>query len=416
MNHIYYSTGTVTVSVSLIDSFGTQMTLTQDVNVIAYNESYLCISDLQLSVPNTANVGQPLSASVSLPACMTNSVTDVQWNFGDNGTTVQGTSVQYTYNSPGSYTVTLSVTAGSSVFTVTTSIDVLGSNPTPSPSPSPTPSPSPSPTPTPAPSPAPTPTPTPSPCASPSFNTGDVIVLDPHSNGSLSLTGHAEIDTTGNIYVNSDHSQASRLTGNAQISASSMFVTGGEILTGNSQVNAPLSLGAAPIADPLSQLSAPSESGLNSFGYTKVSGGSVQLSPGVYTSAVSITGQARVTLKPGTYIFENGCQITGGADVSGDGVFIYLKGGSLQVTGNSKIHFTSNDSDSCHKGVTIYQPAENTGNDSFTGASGWSLGGALYAPTATLNMTGATHADSPSASALIVNRLNMTGGSTWIGH
>lgn len=241
-----------------------------------------------------------------------------------------------------------------------------------------------------------------------------MIVLDAHATGSLTLTGRADLATNGNVYVNSDASQAARLTGNAQVSAASVFVHGGDSLTGNSQLHASVQLNANTIVDPLAQLSVPSESGLNRFGYTKLSGGSVSLSPGVYTSAVNISGQANVTLKPGTYIFENGLQVSGGASITGDNVFIYVKGGSLSFTGNSSVNLTAN-SIGDYKGITIYQASSNSNAANFTGCTGWSLGGALYAPSATINMTGGTHASSPSVRALIVNQLNMTGGSTWIG-
>jgi len=441
MSHIYYNVGTSTVSVSFTDSLGTQMTLTQDIAVVAYNEGYLCISGLMVNTPSNATVGQPISASITVPNCMTNSVDTAHWDFGDGGST-DGLNVQYTYSASGTYTVTTTVNLGGSVFTVTSNIDVIGSNPSPSPSPTPTPSPDPSPTPTPTPTPSPSPGPSPSPTPSPSpgpspcptptptptptpvpsptptpaptFNDGDIVVLNSHASGSLSLTGRGDLETRGNISVNSDSAHAVTLTGNAFISAAVLSVHGGQQTTGNARVQATVQLHASAVADPLAALAAPSTSGLNQFGYTNLSGGSVSLSPGVY-NAISITGQSHVTLKPGIYILENGLQVTGGATVTGSNVLIYIKGGGVSFTGNSSVNFTA-PSSGAYKGITIFQARGNTSAASFTGSTGWSLGGALYAPSATVQMTGGSQATSPAAQALIVNQLSLTGGSALIGH
>src|SRR6185312_12512543 len=108
-SHIYFQTGVMTVTVTGTDSNGTALNFSQSVTVIPYSETAICISDLAMSLPDQATVGQPIEGVLSVPLCLSTAVASVQWNFGDNGTAT-GATVTYTYESPGSYTATATVT------------------------------------------------------------------------------------------------------------------------------------------------------------------------------------------------------------------------------------------------------------------------------------------------------------------
>jgi PKD repeat protein len=432
LDHTYFDVGTATVSVSLTDSLGTQMTLTQDINVLAYNERFTCVSGIRVSLPDYGTAGQPVNGSVTIPDCLTSSVSDVGWNFGDGSAAVAGLNVQHIYGSAGTYTVTASVNAVSTIFSISTSLDIAAGeispgpgpspapapSPSPSPSPAPAPSPSPSPSPAPAPSPSPSPSPAPAPSPSPSpspapapspspapapapspaactdaSSVGNVVILDPHAKGALTLSGNASLQTSGQVLVNSDNAAAVTLNGNARISASQVSV-------------------AAGAADPFGLIGAPDANGMNAYGYTKISGaGSMALSPGVYNGAVSISGHGSVTFKPGVYILKGGLQVSGGVSVSGDGVLLYIEGGSLALSGGSSVHLSAMQS-GCLAGMTIFQARGNANSMNLSGGSELSLGGAVYAPNASVDLSGRTN---PSQiTAAVVNQLKMSGGSTLV--
>src|SRR6185437_8768353 len=87
---------------------GKQMSFTQTVTVVAFNEAYTCLSDLAVTIPSVGTVGTAFTATLSVPSCMNGEVTSVDWNFGD-GSTMSGTSATYTYSTAGTYNVTTAV-------------------------------------------------------------------------------------------------------------------------------------------------------------------------------------------------------------------------------------------------------------------------------------------------------------------
>ncbi len=83
-----------------------------------------------------------------------------------------------------------------------------------------------------------------------------IYVLNESGRGALSLSGHAAI-TVGDIFVNSDSSNAIRASGHSNISVNSVNVVGGVRVTGNATIDpAPTALAAA-VVDPLADMLAP---------------------------------------------------------------------------------------------------------------------------------------------------------------
>ena len=82
------------------------------------------------AVPLSADAGDPITTAVNAAATFDASgsspaglITNYQWDFGD-GTSANGQTVQHTYASPGSYTVTLTVSEGATTATATVAVTV----------------------------------------------------------------------------------------------------------------------------------------------------------------------------------------------------------------------------------------------------------------------------------------------------
>jgi len=241
----------------------------------------------------------------------------------------------------------------------------------------------------------------------PCLSSSQVLVLNPHASHPLTLSGGATIGAK-TVAVNSDSADAALLSGQAYISATNVNITGSDVLTGNASIQGKLATGAKPTADPLANLAGPSETGLLTYNDGQISGGTVTLKPGIYPNAVSISGQAIVMLQPGVYVFKAGLDLSGGAHLSGDGVLLYIAGGSLKFSGQSIVHLSPSTS-GANAGVTIFQARDNLASGQLSGGSQWSLSGAVYLPTALLDLSGGS--GEPQVISLIVDSLTMSGGS-----
>jgi Flp pilus assembly protein TadG len=136
-------------------------------------------------------------------------------------------------------------------------------------------------------------------------------------------------------------------TGNgATLQATDIYVAGGVDVPANYQADTaggpnPLHAGVLPQPDPLKNTPVP-RAGLpgvdtTNRGSFQATNGTHTINPGVYSS-IKITNNARVTFNPGVYIIKvagngnNALSITGGAQVTGDGVTIYNTGSDFDVT------------------------------------------------------------------------------------
>jgi hypothetical protein len=80
--------------------------------------------------------------------------------------------------------------------------------------------------------------------------------------------------------------------------------------------------------------------------------------------------------------------LSGQTTVTGTGVLLYFAGGSLSMSGGSSLQITGYPS-SPYQGIAIWQPRSNTSTMNFSGGSnGTSVGGLVYAPTATVAAAG----------------------------
>jgi hypothetical protein len=97
------------------DSLGDTLAIWQETTSIGNNVRGLVYDSGPtlngISVPSTAQVGQPVSFNLTPPLSLWQALTTVTWSFGD-GATATGLSTSHTYNTPGAYSVTVSATDG----------------------------------------------------------------------------------------------------------------------------------------------------------------------------------------------------------------------------------------------------------------------------------------------------------------
>jgi hypothetical protein len=221
-----------------------------------------------------------------------------------------------------------------------------------------------------------------------------IVVLNPTAKGALTLAGNATIAVPGVVIVDSSSIVALAISGNAMVSS-------------------PLATGVA-VPDPLAGLSGPSTTGLTNYGSISLSKGSQTICPGIY-SQIKVSGNASLTLNPGTYIIEGGgLTVTGNASITGSGVIIYNAGsnypnpggsfGGIMFSGNGSFNLTASTAGT-YAGILIFQSRQNTRALSFSGNAMAGMTGTIYAANALLSMTG----NAQLTSSLVVNSLNLSG-------
>jgi hypothetical protein len=221
-----------------------------------------------------------------------------------------------------------------------------------------------------------------------------ILVLNPTAKGALTIAGNSSIAVPGVVIVESSSAAALSISGSAVVSS-------------------PLATGVA-VPDPLAALSGPSTAGLTNYGSFNLAKGSQTICPGIY-SQIKVSGNASLTLNPGTYIIEGGgLTVTGNACVSGSGVIIYNAGsnypssggsfGGITLSGNGTFNLTA-PTTGPYAGVLIFQSRQNTRALSFSGNAMAGMIGTIYAANAVLSLSGNAQLTNP----LIVGALNLSG-------
>jgi hypothetical protein len=244
-----------------------------------------------------------------------------------------------------------------------------------------------------------------------------VLLLEPSADTTLRLTGQGSLVVKGSVVVDSKSEKSVVVTGNGNILASSIYLSGNySPPTGNGNIEAAPAGGifthAAPLPDPLAYLPEPSLDGLptRSSAPLGISSGTATLSPGIYEGGISISKGA-VTLSPGIYVLKGGgLRVSGQASLTGKGVLIY----HLPEDGSDKISFTGGSNivltpptDGTYKGITLMQSRESAADLEITGGGGVALQGLFYAPNAAIALTG--NGDMAAGSHYIGRTMTLTG-------
>jgi prepilin-type N-terminal cleavage/methylation domain-containing protein len=188
------------------------------------------------------------------------------------------------------------------------------------------------------------------------------------SSGLLVNGNHAGLHVNGGIIVDAGTTGAVR-TNSSEFTYGSLQILGPGTCATCAYTNR-----SNAVPDPLAGLPAPSSAGLP---VDPAPQGSTY-SPGVYTTQFSPTG----TLSPGVYVLQAGFNLNGQQAVVGDGVLIYVTGGSFTVSGQATLRITAPTSGT-YAGISIWQAASDTNAFSIAGNGGASsVGGLIYAPGA----------------------------------
>ena len=240
-----------------------------------------------------------------------------------------------------------------------------------------------------------------------------VCVMDGRQDLALQLQSSASLTATGpgcRVVVASSSPHALSVAGTACVaSMDAITVRGG--YEGVCISPAP-DTGFAPSCDP--NLSPPAVPGGCDYADVAVSGGSRDLSPGLYCGGIQVTGGTAV-LAPGLYILKNGGLVVSGGAITGTGVTFYsttngLGFGRLDISGGS-VDLTAASTGPL-PGVLFFQDPAAPGDEenSITASSGGmvTLAGTLYFPTQPLVIA----ATRVQATAIAARTLRIGAGAT----
>ena len=204
---------------------------------------------------------------------------------------------------------------------------------------------------------------------------------------------------SASIVVDSSNADAAAVAGNGDIVAGSITVTGKYEQNGNGTFSPTPTTGAAPTADPLAYLPAPSTSSLTTQSNSQlvISGNTTTtLSPGVYKGGISISGNATVTLSgPGIYYMQGGgFVVAGNANITGNGIMIYnapnTASDQINIAGNGDVSITAMTT-GIYQGISIFEARNSTvpinlAGNGVVGTTQYT--GTVYAADAQVNLAG----------------------------
>ncbi len=146
--------------------------------------------------------------------------------------------------------------------------------------------------------------------------------------------------------------------------------------------------GQAPlptIADPWANIVLPNFAGLKNFGDIELQTERVTLQPGIYDSLV-VGGLAQVQLAPGLYVFKNYVEIGSKNGLQGQNVTLVNQGQFL-VNGLGTLRLSA-PANGPLQGIVFWQERTNKKSVQLEGNATLEATGALYLPTAYLQITG----------------------------
>lgn len=202
-----------------------------------------------------------------------------------------------------------------------------------------------------------------------------VIALDPEAPASVSMTGSASLKLEGcSVVANSIADNAVDLRGSSQLQTPCLISSGG--VRANSSVTltecSEFTTRAPPVADPFRRVAKPSPAG----GCRSDSGSVLQ--PGRYCNGLNLRG--RVHLQPGVYYVDRGSfQANANANITGEGVTIYLADGvGTRFNGTATLKLSA-PTTGPYSGLLFFADRDGgRGSHVFNGGAGSSLTGAIY--------------------------------------
>jgi hypothetical protein len=238
-----------------------------------------------------------------------------------------------------------------------------------------------------------------------------ILLLDPSGQGAFTNSGNILLMAGAPILINSASSQAAQLSGDIAITAPQMNIVGNYNTDGNVLLLAKVTTGAQATPDPLATLPVPSNLAMQSNSPVAYSRGSYNLQPGIYNGGIALSRSAAVTLEPGVYYLNGGgLNVSGQASLTGNGVLIY----NSPLSSTDAINLSSRGAISLspptsgvYAGLTFFQDRTSPVALSLSGKDNVSISGTIYAPAASLNISG--NGDITAGSQFIIAGLTISG-------
>ena len=207
-----------------------------------------------------------------------------------------------------------------------------------------------------------------------------VLALNPTAGGAALFSGSSDLTLTScTVMANSLSASAVTVQRSAKLQAECVVAVGGISATNNLRTACARNVtGAAPVGDPFRTLEAPTPSGACQSGGNGNgnNNGVNNLNPGYYCSGLALSG--RVNLRPGVYYVGGNLKINAHADVSGEGVTIYMAGASkLDINGTATVTLSAPTSGPL-SGMLFFGDRENTQKQTFNGDASSSMTGNIY--------------------------------------
>ena len=200
-----------------------------------------------------------------------------------------------------------------------------------------------------------------------------ILALDGSASRAANFSGSSSLTLNGcSVMSNSTAIDAVNVGGAAQLTADCLVSVGGAQTTSGAHLSscAAAITGAPPVADPFANIPAPSTSG----SCQPSNGNSLQA--GVYCGGLNLNGN--VTLAPGTYVVNGDFKINSNANISGNGVTIYVTGGGkVSINGNATVNLTAPTSGT-YAGMLFFGDRSNASSVTLNGTAASHLTGNLY--------------------------------------
>ncbi len=240
-----------------------------------------------------------------------------------------------------------------------------------------------------------------------------ILALEPTDPQAFAIGNRTYTANDCSVHVNSsDPVEAISGNSNGNIFADSTCVKGAYAMA---PTYSPIpDTDCAPIPDPLASLGAPTVGACTVTNYSLNSGDDT-IDPGVYCGGISANTNGTLTLNPGTYIIKDGeFKLGGGANVVGDGVFIYLTGNNanLDFAGGSQLDITAPTTGE-FAGIVMYADRNMDPSvvHSLKGGAASNYEGLVYMPSTGLRFTGDSTGVSTSSWSSYIARTFTAAGS-----
>lgn len=257
-----------------------------------------------------------------------------------------------------------------------------------------------------------------------------VLALEPQAAGAIKGRGTADVEMKGCLLAaNSMNNSSIDLSGNVSVDAKSLWTAGGLSQSGSTNVKLtePPTTHAAVLADPYAGVQVGTIPACTFQNEVRVNKDK-ELEPGVYCGGLSISGQVKVKLKPGTYYIVDGDltisggTITGDYDKPEDGVTFVLTTRSVQGYSIGGVHINGNasldlrapsDPANPFHGLLFYQDrrARTGESNKFNGSAGLNLQGAIYFPVQDVEWSGNNASGTAACIQVVARMVTFTGTS-----